>query len=30
MNADPFDPEAQKRIEDAIRKSNVDENYEVR
>ncbi|KAL2610463.1 hypothetical protein R1flu_029036 [Riccia fluitans] len=29
MNADPFDIEAQKKIEEAIRQKNVDENWEA-
>lgn len=29
MNADPFDVEAQKRIEEAIQQKNVDENWEA-
>ena len=29
LNADPFDLEAQKKIEEAIRMKNVDENYET-
>jgi len=29
MNADPFDVEAQKKIEEAIRQKNVDENWEA-
>lgn len=29
LNADPFDLEAQKKIEESIRQKNVDENFEV-
>jgi hypothetical protein len=29
MNADPFDVDAQRKIEEAIRQKNVDENWEA-